>query len=210
MFSGFFFQEFQPSLKLEKKFYEENFFFDYYDWFYVNYNVWRKFLNSFENIRYLEIGSFEGRSAVFVGNLKNTTEITAVDTFKGGMEFDRDMKDIDFDKVYRNCCNNLKKINVKSKIIVQSSDMFFSKNKNKFNVIYIDGSHFYKDVKNDFINSMKYLEKNGIIICDDFLWFEYEQEKKNPFHAIMYCYHKYIDQLEILHINHQIFFRKIR
>ena len=32
----------------------------------------------------------------------------------------------------------------------------------------------------DFINAMSCLEKNGILICDDFLWFKYEKLKENP------------------------------
>jgi predicted O-methyltransferase YrrM len=209
MISGFYFQDFQPSLKNEAEFYNKRFTFNYHDWFYVNFNVWRGILKPLKKITYLEIGSFEGRSAVFIGNLENAIEITAVDTFKGSMEFDRDMKEIDFNVVYNNCYQNLKKIDVETNLITSTSDNFFINNKKKFNVIYIDGSHFYEDVKNDFINSMNCLEKNGILICDDFLWFEYHEEKLNPFHAIIECYQKYINNLEILHINHQIIFKKI-
>ena len=112
MISGFYFQDFQPSVKNEAEFYNKRFTFNYHDWFYVNFNVWRGILKPLKKITYLEIGSFEGRSAVFIGNLENAIEITAVDTFRGSMEFDRDMKEIDFNTVYNNCYQNLKKIDV--------------------------------------------------------------------------------------------------
>lgn len=40
--------------------------------------------------------------------------------------------------------------------------------KNKFDLIYIDGSHNYEDVKYDLENSIKLINKNGIIALDDY------------------------------------------
>ena len=71
-----------------------------------NINIWKNYLIPLKEIRYLEIGSFEGRSAVFVGELNNVKELTCVDTFKGSDE----QKNINFDLVYKNCSDNLKKI----------------------------------------------------------------------------------------------------
>ena len=56
---------------------------------------------------------------------------------------------------------------------------------------------------------MKYLEKNGILICDDFLWSYYKDPKDNPIKAIIECYEKYKDDLKIEFINYQIIFKKI-
>ena len=78
-----------------------------------------------------------------------------------------------------------------------------------FDYIYIDGSHFYEDVKKDFINSLNCIEKGGILICDDFLWFYYNNLAHNPIVAIIECYEKFKNDLEILFINHQIIFKKI-
>ena len=50
-----------------------------------------------------------------------------------------------------------------------TSDEFFSQNKNKFDCIFIDGLHIYKQVKKDILNSIDCLNENGIIILHDCL-----------------------------------------
>lgn len=51
----------------------------------------------------------------------------------------------------------------------KTSDEFFSTNNQKFDCIYIDGLHYYKQVKIDIINSVNALNDNGIILIDDCL-----------------------------------------
>lgn len=48
-----------------------------------------------------------------------------------------------------------------------TSNEFFSKNQEKFDVIFIDGLHHCDQVYLDIKNSLKILNKNGFIICDD-------------------------------------------
>ncbi len=50
----------------EKLYFENKYRFNYGDWFSGNIIVWKKIVNKISKIRYLEIGSFEGRSAVFI------------------------------------------------------------------------------------------------------------------------------------------------
>jgi len=50
-----------------------------------------------------------------------------------------------------------------------TSDEFFSSNKNMFDCIFIDGLHTYDQVLKDIKNSLKFLNKNGIIILHDCL-----------------------------------------
>ena len=51
----------------------------------------------------------------------------------------------------------------------KSSDQFFETNKDKFDCIFIDGLHEYHQVKKDIINSLKYLNDDGIILLHDCL-----------------------------------------
>jgi len=53
--------------------------------------------------------------------------------------------------------------------IRKTSDQFFRDNKEKFDCIFIDGLHEYKQVKRDILNSIKFLENDGIIILHDCL-----------------------------------------
>ena len=51
--------------------------------------------------------------------------------------------------------------------IRKTSDQFFYDNKIKFDLIFIDGLHHYKQVKKDIINSLKILNDGGIILMHD-------------------------------------------
>ncbi len=48
-----------------------------------------------------------------------------------------------------------------------TSDEFFNQNKEKFDIIFIDGLHVFKQVDKDISNSLKALEKNGSILMHD-------------------------------------------
>jgi hypothetical protein len=50
-----------------------------------------------------------------------------------------------------------------------TSDEFFSTNKEKFDVVFIDGLHIYDQVSRDFYNSLDSLNDNGIIILHDMM-----------------------------------------
>ncbi len=49
----------------------------------------------------------------------------------------------------------------------KTSDDFFKDNKKKFDIIFIDGLHTYKQVKKDILNSVDCLNNNGIILVHD-------------------------------------------
>ena len=68
------------------------------------------------------------------------------------------------------------KVKIKNKIGVdpvsggnvrKNSDDFFFENKDKFDLVFIDGLHIYQQVKKDIINSLKCLNENGIILVHD-------------------------------------------
>tara|TARA_S200000501_G_scaffold328645_1_gene328690 strand:+ start:69 stop:776 length:708 start_codon:yes stop_codon:yes gene_type:complete len=58
-----------------------------------------------------------------------------------------------------------------------TSDKFFETNKKKFDVIFIDGLHEYEQCQKDCINSLEYLNNNGVILFHDFLPKNYLEEK---------------------------------
>ena len=69
-------------------------------------------------------------------------------------------------------------VNIKNKIGVDpvsggtlrmTSDDFFMKNKDFFDIIFIDGLHHYEQVKKDIENSLKFLNKSGVILLHDCL-----------------------------------------
>jgi hypothetical protein len=190
-------------------FFNTKYKFDYHSDFTTSFLFWKNIINKISKIKYLEIGSFEGRSASFIKEFSNLESLMAVDTFQGSDE----LKNIDYKKVYENFKYNLNLEggggNENINFIKDNSDNFFNNNKSYYNLIYIDGSHHYEQVKKDFINSFNFLENNGYIICDDFMWFYYDKIELNPMKAILDCYELYKDRLSVEFVNYQIIFKKL-
>ena len=70
------------------------------------------------------------------------------------------------------------RINIKKKFgvdpssggnIRKTSDEFFENNKETFDLVFIDGLHEYSQVKKDILNSLKFLNKDGLILVHDCL-----------------------------------------
>ena len=49
----------------------------------------------------------------------------------------------------------------------KTSDEFFKANNKKFDLVFIDGLHTYKQVKKDIINSLNCLKENGVVLVHD-------------------------------------------
>ena len=65
------------------------------------------------------------------------------------------------------------------------SDNFFDQNKNKFDLIFIDGDHKYDQVKRDALNAWKILNNRGVLILDVYTYNHYKKETNlNPAPAI--------------------------
>lgn len=47
------------------------------------------------------------------------------------------------------------------------SDKFWTENTTMFDLIYVDGSHLYKDVKNDLYEAWRFLNEGGLLMIDD-------------------------------------------
>jgi SAM-dependent methyltransferase len=152
------------------------------DWFSNNIPIWDQIfdfakLRGKENIKFLEVGCFEGRATNHL--LENIltgegAEIHVVDTFGGsreeaGMKWD---DNYDFDALYNKFKKNVSKHEDKVKIHRgMSGDILKSDfEKDTFNFIYIDGSHTAYDVLQDAILAHSLLKVGGIIIFDDFGW----------------------------------------
>lgn len=51
--------------------------------------------------------------------------------------------------------------------IRDTSDNFFLKNKDFYDIIFIDGLHYYSQVKKDILNSLRFLNSSGVILLHD-------------------------------------------
>lgn len=140
---------------------------------YVTYKteIWTKFLSPFigkPNVRYLEIGVFEGRSLIWM--LENiltddSSNAVAIDPFH--------LWHIKFKPFYDTFMHNLKISGLASKInFIQgfSQDQFVNLANQKFDIIYVDGHHDATQVLLDLNGVKNLLKSDGLLIIDDYLW----------------------------------------
>ena len=169
------------------------------------YNLINK-LKKIDNQKYLEIGSFEGSSAIFFSRFLTNSNLTCVDIWKGVEE----LSNIDFKVVESNFDKNISKIKFNKIIKIKSeSEVFFKNNKEKFSIIYLDGNHFFQNVINDIEQSWRILEVDGILILDDYTWTYYDEPKQNPAYAINIFLNKHYKNLKILDMGQQVIVKKL-
>ena len=121
----------------------------------------------------LEIGAFEGRSSVwFLENMTNA-RLTTIDTWKGGKDHDYNNPEIDFQKAKNNFDINTAKFADRLRVIQSESFDALSllcRSEERFDFVYVDGSHTAIDVNMDLSLSFRILRTNSVIYCDDYYW----------------------------------------
>ena len=174
-------------------------------WFINNLYFLKKNLSNIKINTLLEIGSYEGRSAVFFANLFKGSHITCVDTWSGSDEHNDD-----FTKIENNFDLNVNELYKKNKInkIKSTSNIFFDNNKNFYDFIYVDGDHSNEQVLKDLENSWACLNSNGYLLIDDYMWWYYKDLKKNPASAINIFINKNQKNIKKLLIWHQVLIQK--
>ena len=183
------------------------------DWFSNNITTWASIFDKEKikdkDLNILEIGSYEGLSAVFFLSYFNNSHLTCVETFEGSDEHGK----IDFNVVKENFDNNLNAYKDRFSLFKGTSNSFFEEkdksNLKLFDIIYIDGSHHHDDVLNDANNSFKNIKDGGIIIFDDFLKKYYDKNDLDPITAILKFIKKYKNDINVININYQIIVKKI-
>jgi len=177
------------------------------DFFCTNVYYFFKHIKNYKNFEYLEIGSYEGCSAIYIANKFKESKIFCVDIWERVKEEYGD--GINFNNIEKNFDHNSKNYSNIYKY-KDYSDNFFLLNKKTFDVIYIDGHHLAEQVYKDAVNSWKFLNSNGLLIFDDYIWNNYQDVSKNPCFAINKFLKERWSNLKILEItNSQIFIKKI-
>jgi hypothetical protein len=146
------------------------------NWTCTNYQLWADILSSRreESLQILEIGSWEGRSALFFLNYLPKARIVCVDTFAGSIEhrswpiwqriwqlrgiegrFDRNLAQFG-ERVQKRKENSLVAL---GELGIEGQ---------RFDLIYVDGSHLAIDVYRDGVLAWALTAPGGIIIFDDY------------------------------------------
>jgi len=181
------------------------------DWFHWAPEVWERLLPLLPSRkRFLELGSFEGRSTIWtVGNMmEDGGEIVCVDTWGGGEE--HTVTGIhDFDVVADNFNNNIYLLERKypKRSIVKLVDTTYEAIRRKvqgtFDFIYIDASHKAKDVLSDACMSWPLLKEGGIMVFDDYLWGDPRDILHRPKMAVDVFVNLFSEELAPIHFGMQ-------
>ena len=187
------------------------------DWFHWAPEVWTQLIPLLpERKAFLEVGSFEGRSTVWI--VENMMEdggwIDCIDTWEGGEEHD----DQDMDKVLRNFRANVKLLDKKhpTRRVCEHwetsqwalSQFNASMDCPVYDFIYIDGSHIAKDVLTDACMAWPLLKPKGIMVFDDYLWGESRDILHRPRLAVDVFVNLFAEELDIVHMGYQFAVRK--
>ena len=150
------------------------------DWFSRFAPVWRELIRRHNPSRFLEIGSYEGRSACFLVDevaALRPIEVYSIDTWGGGVGHgDTVMSEVEqrYDRNIQIARSRSKHPATVYKHKAHSADaltdLLARGNKEIFDLIYIDGSHQAPDVLTDCVLAFRLLKVGGVMICDDYLW----------------------------------------
>ncbi len=127
--------------------------------------TWQKVLADLEgkpNLRYLEVGVYEGRSLLWMADhilTDPSTEMVAVDIFAGDYE-----ATFDHNIAASGATDRIHKHKGPSADVLRDASL------GMFDIIYIDGSHTADDVLADAVLSWRLLSPGGLMIFDDYGW----------------------------------------
>ena len=169
-------------------------------WFLNNYKIIGSFLpkDSNKTFKYLEIGSFEGLSALFILTYWKNANVTCIDTWKTSEDVSQ-VLDFNFENVEQKFDSNLRDFSFQK--IKNTSELAFKKftRKDSFDYIYIDGSHNGMDIFNDALASFEVLNVGGIIFFDDITNI-YKEIEMQPYDAFEKFYNLYKKKIKILYL----------
>jgi hypothetical protein len=192
------------------------------DWFSVHIPIWERWMAMLPSRkRFLEIGSYEGRSAIWLADyLDEDGYLSCVDPWIGNGEHAAPGVPIDdkFDRFKKNISlYNSKPGNCKygDKILFDReysfdwlADCIGNGFKNYYDFIYIDGSHLTKDCLTDCILAWPLLRPAGIMVIDDYIWGDGSHANLSPKWAIDIFTSMWGGELDIIGHGNQVAVRK--
>ena len=177
------------------------------NWFQTRVKEWERFVVPLKPERFLEIGSYEGQSVKWVLDKFKACSAVCIDTWENEGQGTANQDDIS--RAEKNFHQNMKEYEGRVKAIKSVSAKALKDLDEKFDLIYIDGSHFAKNVLEDALLCFPLLRKHGLMIFDDYTWKGYKEEWKNPRIAIDAFLSIFREDINIIHVGDQVFLLKM-
>src|SRR5262245_59584554 len=185
------------------------------DWTTWHFATWAELLRPLQHspVCVLEIGSWEGRSALFFLNYFSRSHVVCVDTFGGNIEHMRNphiaalVGDTErrFDANVAAFGPRVEKIKGPSAEVLPQLGIAAR----RFDVVYVDGSHRAADVYSDGVLAWPMVARNGIVIFDDYEFDEIEDESERPKPGIDAFLAAFEGQYRLLHQAYQVAIAKL-
>ncbi len=189
------------------------------DWTSWHFPNWTKLLNSRRNraLRVLEIGSWEGRSALFFLNYLPRATLTCVDTFAGGQEHQeaaardraeaRFLRSIEgrFDRNTSTFKKRIEKIKAPSTAALAELGI----RNRRFDLAYVDGGHRAVEAYADGALTWPLMARGGLLLFDDYEWNEMPEPLDNPGSGIDAFLKSIAGQYRLVHKSYQVAIEKL-
>jgi hypothetical protein len=184
------------------------------DWTSSRIPAWIEALEPYRQapVRALEIGAWEGRSTVFFLNYLPKSHIVCVDTFGGNIEHKLDDYfaalvpglETRFDANVAAFGNRVEKLKGPSSTVLPELGIAGR----RFDVAYVDGSHFAADVYSDAALTWSLMAPGGIVILDDYEWDIMPDERERPKLGVDAFLKTIEGQFDIVHCSYQMMITK--
>jgi predicted O-methyltransferase YrrM len=189
-----------------------------YDWTSGNFPVWTKLLAPLADqpVRVLEIGSYEGRSAIFFLRFLRRCSLVCIDVWDSSVlepELVKQMPEVAVEyplaeaRFERNLAAFAGRV---TKIKAYSSDTLaeLGVKQQRFDVVYVDGDHRRIGAYRDCVLSWPLLKSGGLLLIDDYEFAPELADELRPKEGIDAFLNDLAGQFEELHRAYQIVIRK--
>lgn len=179
------------------------------DWFSYHIPRWQIWLSRFvgqPNLNFMEIGCYEGRSTIWL--LENvltdsSSKITCLDWFWDQKYHEKNGRAIE-EVFYSNTKDYVDKITIRCG---KSLDSLLKMQKEKYDFIYIDGSHEQTDLLTDIMLSFRILNSHGIMVMDDY-FYKAQGMEESPDVAIDAFLNVYKNKYKLIYMGCQVAIEK--
>jgi predicted O-methyltransferase YrrM len=166
-----------------------------------------------ERIKILEIGTYTGISLInFVNLLPNSYGI-GVDIWENNKTIENGIfKNMSVLGIEESFYKNITTAKLQTRIIgikQKSTDFLISciKSNTRFHLIYVDGSHLLLHTYSDIIMAWNILEKNGIMIIDDYIYNK-DDILNSPYEAVNQFLNEYTNHYNLLYKSYRVIIEK--